>query len=250
MASRRNAVHETTKVELPSLTARSVLLSTLLGSHPPELPVRSLVRVGELFGIAEGTVRVALSRLAADGEVTGADGRYRLTGRLRERQRRQDESRSPQVRAWDGTWLVAVVGPGDRSRAERASLRAALESIRYAPLRDGTWTRPANLVHEPPVDVAEQCRFFTGRFDGDDTALVATLWDLRRWAAVAKRLADEMESASSPAEQFTIAAAILRHLLTDPLLPDELLPGTWPGTALRDAYDEFGRAFQQLLTTA
>ncbi|MDQ3757078.1 MAG: PaaX domain-containing protein, C- domain protein, partial [Actinomycetota bacterium] len=43
------------------LTARSVLLSTLLGAHPPELPVQVLVRSGELFGMAEGTVRVALS---------------------------------------------------------------------------------------------------------------------------------------------------------------------------------------------
>ena len=30
-----------------------------------------------------------------------------------------------------------------------------------------------------------------------------------------------------------------RHLLTDPVLPDELLPKGWPGAALRDAYEVF-----------
>ena len=34
------------------LTARSLMLSTLLGTHPPSLPVRALVAVGELFGFA------------------------------------------------------------------------------------------------------------------------------------------------------------------------------------------------------
>jgi len=58
------------------LTARSVLLSTLLGYHPPELPVSALVRVAALFGIAEGTTRAALSRLVAAGDVAAADGTF------------------------------------------------------------------------------------------------------------------------------------------------------------------------------
>jgi DNA-binding transcriptional regulator PaaX len=55
----------------PLLPARSVLLSILLGSHPPRLPVRSLVHTAGLFGIAEGTARVALSRLSATWPVSG-----------------------------------------------------------------------------------------------------------------------------------------------------------------------------------
>jgi phenylacetic acid degradation operon negative regulatory protein len=31
----------------------------------------------------------------------------------------------------------------------------------------------------------------------------------------------------------------VRHLLTDPVLPDELLPADWPGAALRSAYFDF-----------
>src|SRR5829696_3691172 len=91
------------------LTARSVLASTLLGTRPPRLPVGRLVRAGALFGIAEGTVRTALSRMAAAGEVDADDGWYRLSGALLERQRRQDESRAAATVAWDGRWSLAVV---------------------------------------------------------------------------------------------------------------------------------------------
>ena len=46
-------------IERKPMTARSVVASTLLGIEPPRLPARILVRSGELFGIAEGTTRVA-----------------------------------------------------------------------------------------------------------------------------------------------------------------------------------------------
>jgi hypothetical protein len=74
---------------LGPLDARSLALSVLLGSHPPVLPARALVALAELFGIAGGTMRTALSRMVAAGELEAADGRYRLAGRLLERQRAQ-----------------------------------------------------------------------------------------------------------------------------------------------------------------
>jgi phenylacetic acid degradation operon negative regulatory protein len=48
-----------------------------------------------------------------------------------------------------------------------------------------------------------------------------------------------MATATDIPGQFVTAAAMLRHLLTDPVLPDELLPDDWPGTALREAYTNF-----------
>ncbi len=51
------------------LTARSIVASALLGTHPPVLRGQLLVRLGELFGVAEGTTRVALSRMVAAGEL-------------------------------------------------------------------------------------------------------------------------------------------------------------------------------------
>ena len=97
-----------------ALTARSVLLSVLLGTEPPRLPVRLLVRTTELFGIAEGTTRTALSRMAAAEDVEVDDGWYGLASeRLLARQARQTASRQANVRPWrDSHWVQAVVAPG------------------------------------------------------------------------------------------------------------------------------------------
>ena len=45
-----------------------------------------------------------------------------------------------------------------------------------------------------------------------------------------------MAAAADVPGRFVAAAGMVRHLLTDPVLPDELLPDDWPGAALRQAY--------------
>jgi phenylacetic acid degradation operon negative regulatory protein len=234
-------------MELRPLTARSVVLSTLLGSHPPELPARYLVRVGELFGVAEGTIRVALSRMVAAGDLRQVDGTYALTERLLQRQARQDESRSPRTRPWTGDWEIAVITADSRPAADRAALRQAMAELRLAELREGTWLRPANLLRERPATVTAQCMFLTGRPEEDPEHLAARLWDLQAWMRRADRLLDALQPAAPLAEQFTVAAAALRHLLADPLLPEALLPARWPGAALRQRYEEFQHDLGQLL---
>lgn len=230
---------------LRPLTARSAVLSTLLGVHPPRLPARTLVRVGELFGIAEGTIRVALSRMVAAGDLTQTNGDYQLTRRLRDRQSRQDHSRSPSTRPWDGEWEIAVVTAARRSPAERLSFRTAMTELRLAELREGTWLRPANLTRERPALVAEQCTFLVGR--PERPGLAGVLWDLPAWAARAHELEAALDEAADLASTFILAAAVLRHFLADPLLPAELLPADWPGPRLRTRYEEFDDRFQKVL---
>lgn len=232
---------------LRPLTARSAVLSTLLGAHPPRLPARSLVRVGELFGIAEGTIRVALSRMVAAGDLTQVNGDYQLTRRLRERQARQDQSRSPSTRPWHGDWEIAVVTAARRSPAERTAFRTAMTELRLAELREGTWLRPANLTHERPPLVTEQCTFLTGR--PEEPGLAGALWNLPAWAARARELESALDEATDLPATFMLAAAVLRHFLADPLLPAELLPDDWPGDRLRDRYEEFDDRFVKVLRT-
>src|SRR5690606_15893289 len=142
---------------------RSVLASVLLGTEPPRLPTPLLIRTAALFGISEGTTRTALSRMVSAGEAVSEDGGYRLTGRLVDRQARQEASRHPEARSWDGTWELATI-EGDRSRspADRADLRGALGALRLVELREGTWGRPDNLdpTRSPAAraEVDEWCR--------------------------------------------------------------------------------------------
>ncbi|MFF4291419.1 PaaX family transcriptional regulator C-terminal domain-containing protein [Streptomyces sp. NPDC001739] len=230
------------------LTARSIVLSTLLGHHPPRLPARALVRVGELFGVAEGTVRVALSRMVAAGDLRQTGGTYALTSRLLARQARQDESRTPRTRRWHGDWEIAVVTTAERRpAAERTALRQAMAGLRLAELREGSWLRPANLDRPRPAVVTEQCTWFTGTPDDDPAALAARLWDLDAWAAHARALMTALDRADTLADRFTIAAAALRHLLADPLLPAALLPPHWPGTPLRTHYARFEADLREAL---
>jgi phenylacetic acid degradation operon negative regulatory protein len=230
---------------LRPLTARSAVLSTLLGAHPPRLPARSLVRVGELFGIAEGTIRVALSRMVAAGDLTQVNGDYQLTRRLRARQARQDQSRAPSPEPWTGDWEIAVVTAARRSPAERTTFRVAMTELRLAELREGTWLRPANLSRPRPALVTEQCTFLIGR--PESPTLATSLWDLPGWASRARELASALTEAADLPTTFVLAAAVLRHFLADPLLPAELLPHDWPGDRLREQYEGFDRQFQSVL---
>jgi phenylacetic acid degradation operon negative regulatory protein len=238
-----------------SLTARSVVASTLLGTEPPRLPVRLLVRVGELFGITEGTIRTALSRMVASGELTSADGTYELTGpRLLERQARQSASRRAMRHVWHGSWVMAIVVSDRRAADARADLRAALESARLSELREGVWLRPDNLNFTWPAVVDEQCTIVHAR--DVDPSLVARLWPLEDWAERAEDLRRDMSALVEPLERsdtsaladgFVVSAAVLRHFQADPLLPEELLPRGWPGTGLRTEYDRFDTAYRALL---
>ncbi len=246
------------------LTARSVVASTLLGVDPPQLPARLLVRSGALFGIADGTTRVALSRMVASGELRADGSHYRLAGHLAGRQARQQISRHGATKTWDGTWMLAVVTAAARSAPERAALRNAARHLRLAELRPGVWTRPDNL---PPThdDAAGEAlallsavtlRFLgapSGNPTDDPAELAARLWDLPAWAARAELL-DAALTALHPTlaadepdlgPAFTVAASTLRHLQADPLLPDRLLPPHWPGASLRSTYEHFDETFKQ-----
>ena len=241
------------------LSARSVVASTLLGVDPPRLPSRLLVRSGELFGISEGTTRVALSRMVAAGELALDDGSYHLAGRLLERHARQFASRRDEHPTWDGSWTMAIVVADRRDASERAALRDAVRQLKLAELREGVWIRPDNLRADASraarAVVDEQCQWFAGEPRDDAAALAASLWDLDTWAAGAASLRRDMGALVGPLERgdtsplapaFVVSAAVLRHLLADPRLPDALLPAEWPGSDLRAEYDHYDAVFKRV----
>ncbi len=251
-------LRKTTPSAQRPLTARSIVASALLGTHPPALRAQLLVRLGELFGVPEGTTRVALSRMVAAGELTMDDGRYRLASpALLARQAAQERGRTPPPARWDGDWKVAVVVAERREASARLALRDAAATLRLAELREGVWLRPDNLdgsAAEALAVVDEQCVWMRAQ-PADAAALAARLWDLEAWAAEARALTARMRQTRARLEEgfdaipegFVTSAAVLRLLRADPLLPPPLLGGRWPGPRLRTVYDDYDTALRRLL---
>jgi phenylacetic acid degradation operon negative regulatory protein len=227
------------------LTARSVVLSLLLGAHPPRLPVRDIVGAGEEFGIAPATMRVALTRLVRSGDLVAEQAVYALSDRHLERHRLQELELDPVRLPWDGTWETVVVTAGGRDAATRTDLRRRLDARRLALLREGVWARPDNL---PRDDAAEPGTVRLLARPEDPPGLTHNLWDLGAWADTGLRLLDATSNGATFADRFTAAAALVRHLRSDPALPDELLPDDWPATAMRQGYEDFRTEIKRLRT--
>lgn len=223
---------------------------------------RLLVALASRFGVAEGTARVALSRMVDRGELTNENGRYALAGRLLERQERQDlAADAAGSRPWNGMWQQAIVvepGAGPRRRGRR---RTSFANLKMGELREGVWMRPANLdparLPSEPVWHADDVLWAEAAVPSAEHArVVGALWDLEFLTATARSLASRLDEASSALDAdedawltpgFELSAAVLRHLLADPELPAELEPVDWPMARLRDAYEGFDSAYRRLL---
>lgn len=226
----------------PRLSARSVVLSVLLGAHPASATAAELIRLTTDFAIKESALRVALTRMVSAGDlVRSADG-YRLADRLLARQRDQDAALEPRLRDWDGQWLTLVLARTGADPRSRAELRRGLADLRFGELREGVWLRPDNIDAALGEKIAVWGRVLSAR-DEDPAGLAAELWDLDGWCDTGRELLAAMAEAADTRARFAVAAAIVRHLRSDPVLPPALLPESWPGDDLRTAYREFAADF-------
>ncbi|WP_309231597.1 PaaX domain-containing protein, C- domain protein [Nocardia sp. SYP-A9097] len=220
---------------LPRLTARGVILSLLVSNHPARPTPAQVVRAAGAFGIKESAARVALSRLVSGDELLRTAEGFRLSARLLERRQRVLHEVEQQTVPWNGDWEMVVITGTGRDPVDRASLRSRLSRLRLAELREGVWMRPANLLR--PLDMrAEPVRVLTGSPMGNPGELLGALWDLPAWEADSVRLLELMERAESPVDRFTVATAIVRHLLADPVLPQELRPDPWSAGLVHAAW--------------
>jgi phenylacetic acid degradation operon negative regulatory protein len=254
-------------VAVPDATpsARSFVLDLLSTLRRGSMPVRALVEAATLFGIAEGSVRVALTRLLADGLVERDErGEYRLGAAAEPVRRRAAAWRdlSSQLRAWSGAWIAVFDAPAPARLAQRRSERA-LELLGFRPLRRGLRLRPDNLagglarLREQLAELGLAAGALVCELRGLDAvseARARSLWDADELVAGYRRHTREIEASArrlrsrSPeqamVESFRVGGAALRTLAKDPLLPEPIVPAGERDAliAAMRAYDALGRA--------
>lgn len=235
-------------IRVRKLTARSAILSALLGAHPAQASAAGILMVTSGLGFKDSAVRVALTRLVAMGDLDRSEGMYRLSARLIDRQRRQDHAIRPESTPWDGSWRLAVVTIGAEDSTDRAALRAALREAKFGELREGVWGRPNNIEAVVRTESTSRITLFTAVPDGDSVQLVQSAFAPREWASIAVDLIMKFDAAAEVLDRFEVAAALVRHILDDPLLPMEVLPAPWPGDAIRTTYESFRKELTDMVS--
>jgi len=250
-------------VETPG--PRSLILDLLSTLRRGSMPVGALVAAGELFGLAGGTVRVALARLVAAGRVErDARGRYRMgeaaapvLGAI-EGWRKLDA----RTGAWNGGWWAVHSGSAP-PRAARKRHDRALRLLGFRELAPGLQVRPANL--KGGCDALREKLFALGlaegslvcalnELDAPSDARARGLWDVEalrdgyRASLEQLRASDAglggLDEAEAMRESFLLGGRMIQQLVSDPLLPSEILDPA-DRTALVAAmrrYDRRGRA--------
>lgn len=240
------------------------LIVTIYGDsilpHGGTVWLGSLIRLVAPLGLNERMVRTAVFRLTRDDWLTSqAIGRrsyygFSPSGRLRFEEAHRRIYAAPGA-PWDGVWQLVLISP-EGPAANREGLRRELLWRGFGQIAPGLFAHPAV---EPEAlraflrEQGEQAGWLMMQAGADLPAsreglrrLVARSWDLARLEHDYRRFLDHfrpiwraLETGGEPAPQtaFLIRTLLIhdyrRVLLRDPLLPDELLPAHWPGSAAR-----------------
>jgi phenylacetic acid degradation operon negative regulatory protein len=233
-------------------SARSLVLSVLLGLPDPRLRRSAAFRLADVFGIAPGAMRTALSRLVGSGDLTVDDQGYELTGRLLERKRAQDTGRRAPRATWDGSWWVVLVTVANRDVRARREFRTHMINARMGELRPECWLRPSNIDDPVGLSDLDGVVVVRGALAGLDAAAMArSVWDLDTIAARCRwllaRLGAPPRTVTALPDAMLVSAAVVRFLREEPLLPAALTPDRWPVDELRRVYREYDRTFGRVL---
>ncbi|MGH3472149.1 MAG: PaaX family transcriptional regulator [Nocardioidaceae bacterium] len=240
-----------------SVNARSALFDVYgdhLRSRGGMAPVAALVRMLGPLEVAAPAVRTAISRMVRQRwlrpvKLDGGPG-YALTPQA---ERRLTEAASRIYRSdlseWDHHWHLLVVDHV-LERAARRRIRSALSYLGYAPLRDDVWISPRPSAEVDGLLGSEgvRARRFRSRHDGNDDSLAAAAWDLEglgraytRWLNDAHELVGTTSEEPSDVDAFVIRSTLVhewrKFLFTDPGLPRDLLPVSWPGDEAAQFFD-------------
>lgn len=225
------------------------------------------------FGVGPPTVRMTLTRLRRDGWFTsercGRETRYRLSAAM---QRVLEEGRNRIFEAppptSSGLWTMVIYQLSEAARVEREQLRKRLAFQGFGALGTSTWLAAGDrraLAREVTADLSRdqvETLCCTSDGPGHDRALARRCWDLealgREYDAFLAHIAplaaeaDRLDGRQALVVRTRLVAAYRRYPAKDPLLPRDLCPQPWPGTAahelFRDLHTRLGVAARRYVS--
>lgn len=247
-------------------TPRTIVLNAVRVSSRQSISIRQLLKIGELFAFNANAVRVAVTRLVAEGQLENDErGSYRLGSAAAETQAHVESWRlgEGRMRPWKGDWLAVVLS----QKAARSTRRLSLKALSRLGLLEGVpglWVRPNNL-RQPHTAIGERLRAF-GLEDGAELfrasdfsealteRFCTQLWPVRTltrgYEVMERKLTrslsqlDHMPRETALVQTFLFGGEAIRVLATDPLLPEQMMETEARAklTATMLQYDEVGRA--------
>ncbi|GAA0599400.1 phenylacetic acid degradation operon negative regulatory protein PaaX [Caenispirillum bisanense] len=250
-------------VDGTTLRAKSLIV-TVYGDailpHGGSVWLGSLINLVEPFGLGERMVRTAVFRLTKDTwlEATqiGRRSYYAATdsARLRFGAAHRRIYAAP-FQPWNQEWVLVHTNCCGLEAEARESLRRELTWQGFGTLAPHVLAHPAAdddalelaLRDHAALDKVVVLRASADRLTspGGLKALVRACWDLDQLQADYETFLDRFrpllraleDGSPDPQSAFVLRTLLIhdyrRILLRDPMLPDEVLPPQWPGTAAR-----------------
>jgi phenylacetic acid degradation operon negative regulatory protein len=245
--------------------AKSVTMTVFgdsVAPHGGAVWLGSLIALLMPFGISDRLVRTSVFRLVEDNWLQARrEGRrslYSLTDAgLRRFEHAYRRIYAPPNREWNGTWTMLLSPPGMIDATERGTLRKELTWEGFRMLAPGVFCRPAGNA-AALGDILDRTGLAGKMFvcQASDLPhidarplreLIDSIWELdsvvtayhkfiAEFGPLAKLL--DAKRPIEPEQAFVIRTLLIHEFrrvqLHDPLLPLELLPGSWPGA---EAYE-------------
>ena len=225
------------------------LVMDLLATHPAhELSAASLCEAGALVGLSGQSVRVTLTRLLREGKITSpARGLYAWNpaGNSLYHDVENWIAKERRSSPWQGGWIgVLDTAVARRNKPVWRAHERALRLRGFERLFEGLSVRPNNLVGGVVVlrsdlnslGLAAQTHVFeVGSFSDEDEQAARALWNRDVMIAQYAELVEQVTSCfqrletllpkEAAAESLLFGRGVIREIVRDPLLPEELVPG-------------------------